>query len=296
MEFKKILVPLDGSTLSEAALEPALALARAMKGEVILLTALTSAQEFADVEYFGRDVTPLPTDTTSMRARLLDYLNSLCASRAGANVPMRTLVLEGDAVECIVETAVSLPADLVIMGAHGRSGVARLLLGSTTEKVARQVPCPILAIRPAGPIKNVLIAVTQLMLAEHALDPGFALAGCFNAQVHLLLIAQGGPDHPGEIPDKTPGSHAWDDMFRYEEAYLEDLVDRYQMDTPIKTAVRLGKPETAVLSYAQAHQIDLIIMGARPYSRWRRFLYGSVAEKVLREGSCSVMIVRPNQI
>jgi nucleotide-binding universal stress UspA family protein len=294
MTFKKILVPLDGSLLSETALEPALALAQAMHGEVVLLTTLAAGLELSEPEFFGLDAAPrmpLAQDATPLRERLLDYLNSICASRAGANVPMRVLVQEGDAAECIVATAVSLPADLIIMGAHGRSGMTRLLLGSVTQKVTRQACCPVLALRQPGSIQNILIVVSQNLLAEHALDSGYALAGCFDAQVHLLLPTTA----EDETLSKATQSGAEEDVFRYEEAYLEDLVDRYAMNKPIITAVRPGKPETAVLSYAQTHQIDLIVLAARPYSRWRRLLYGSVSDKILRESLCSVLIVRPEK-
>jgi nucleotide-binding universal stress UspA family protein len=293
MAFKKILVPLDGSVLSETALEPALAVAQAMHGEIVLLTTLSLGLELSKPEFFGPDAAPpmpLAQDAAPMRERLLDYLNSICASRAGANVPMRVLVQEGEAAECILETAVSLPADLIIMGAHGRSGMDRLLLGSVTQKVTRYARCPVLALRYPGQIQNILIVVNQKLLAEHALDSGFALAGCFNAQVHLLLLTQedGAPEDAGD-------SHAWDDMFRYEEAYLEDLVDRYAMDKPIITAVRPGKPETAVLGYSQTHQIDLVVLATRPYSRWRRLLYGNMSDKILRESLSSILTVRPEK-
>ncbi|MCA9872745.1 MAG: universal stress protein [Anaerolineales bacterium] len=285
MLFKKILVPLDGSTLAEMALEPALALAQAAKGEVILLSVLP-AQESMDVPYYGFEVTPMPADVAMLqdsqldyRNRLVSYLDSVYASRAGSGVAMRTMVTEGNAAGCVLETAVSEHANLIVMGTHGRSGMSRWLLGSVTEKVLHHAGCPVLAVRGPAAINNILVLVDPALLAVQALDPGFALAGALQAQLHLLLV----------------DSHATGDVeevFRQEEGYLEDLCERYAIKQRPETAVRFGKPEEVIAAYSEEQSIDLIVLTDHDRSGFRRWLSGSLFEKVLHKTSGSLLLVR----
>ena len=294
MLFKKIMVPLDGSVLSETALEPALALAQVDRGEILLLSAF-SPQESVDVAFYGLEVAPIPADVAPLHERLNDYLDHLRSSRAGSGVPLRTLALEGEAADCIVETAVSHQTDLIVMSTHGRSGASRLFLGSVTESVLQRAPCPVLAVRGQPIFRRLLITVNQTMLSEQALDPGFAVAGCFGAQVHLLMVSPDGPVNPESAVewDATADQQRGEEAFRHEEAYLEDLRDRYQMTQSVVTAVRGGKRESAIFSYADVHEIDLIVMASRQRTGLRRWLFGNLSEKALRQAPCSVMMIPP---
>lgn len=283
MLFKKILVPLDGSALAEMALEPALALAQGMKGELVLLSVLP-VQETVDVAHYSFEgAPPLPPDPGPMRERLVNYLDSIHASRAGCGVLMRTLVAEGNPAGCILETAVSEHIDLIVMGTHGRSGLSRWLLGSVTEKVLQQAECPVLAVRGQPSVRHILILADETMLAAQALDPGFALAGALHAQVHLLGLPAGTAGDPAEV-------------FRQEESYLEDMCERYAVSEPLQTAVGHGKPEEAIAAYCQEQAIDLIVLAGRDRSGLRRWLAGNLFEKVLRKTNASLLAVRPEQM
>ena len=110
--FKKILVPLDGSQLSEFALSPALVLAKANKAELILMSAVLEKNMVEVDEYYETPASTLPTpDTQPMLVRMKNYLDSIAESRTGMGVSFRTLVLEGDAASCVLETADSEEVD-----------------------------------------------------------------------------------------------------------------------------------------------------------------------------------------
>ena len=64
------------------------------------------------------------------------------------DLPVAPYPLGGDARDVICQTAKEVHADLIVMGTHGRRGVTRALLGSVTENVVRQAPCPVLTVRP----------------------------------------------------------------------------------------------------------------------------------------------------
>ena len=63
---------------------------------------------------------------------------------------VETMVQEGHPVEVVLDCAASVRPDLIAMGTHGRSGLRRLFLGSTTERVLPQAPCPVLTVRRAN--------------------------------------------------------------------------------------------------------------------------------------------------
>lgn len=291
--FKKILVPLDGSQLSGFALNPALALAQANKAELILMSAIMEKEVVEVDEYYETATSPMPPpDTQPMRMRMENYLDNIAKTRAGIGVPIRTLVLEGDAASCVVETAVSEQADLIIMGTHGRSGVSRFLLGSVTQKVWHQAPCPVMAMRDAQSIKNILMPINKELLTQHALDPGFAIGGALTAQVHLLIVSQDSALMHGDDIEIAPGEKPFsqklaEDIYNQEGAYLVDLEERYGTAKPI-TAVRGGKEEDVILDYAAENHVDLIVCR----SGHRRWFQTGISEKVMRDSQSSLLVLK----
>jgi nucleotide-binding universal stress UspA family protein len=80
------------------------------------------------------------------------------ASRAATNVTITTQVLVGQAVPLITRTAAERGVDLVVMGTHGRGGVAHLMLGSVAERVVRTAPCPVLTVRNTSRAADIIAA------------------------------------------------------------------------------------------------------------------------------------------
>ena len=220
------------------------------------------------------------------------YLNSIAETRPGIGIPVRSLVLEGDAASCVVETAVSEQVDLIIMGTHGRSGVSRFLLGSVTQKVWRQAHCPVMAIRDEQAIQNILMPIDQTLLEAHALDPAFAVGGALSAQIHLLIVSQDAAllreDDIEIAPGEKPFSQKLaENIYNQEGAYLEDLEERYGTARPI-TAVRGGKTEDVILAYAAENAIDLIVCR----SDARHWFQTSITEKVMRDSQSSLLVLK----
>jgi len=142
MKVKTILVPLDGSIVAEAALTPAVDLAREAGARLVLLRAAQAhTLPMADLIEAQVDV---------MR-EAQEYLAAAQARVTAAGVrDVEISAWYGPAVEAIVEAARYRHADLIVMSSHGRSGVSRLVLGSVAESVLRATAVPILLIRPDG--------------------------------------------------------------------------------------------------------------------------------------------------
>jgi nucleotide-binding universal stress UspA family protein len=146
VKFKRILVPLDGSELSETALPMALSLAEKYHGQIILLRAVEQTTSLSYVTH---------ANALQLRARLIANLSIEVhlylrdkqqeLGKQGYNVGI--LVADGSPAESIIEAATSRDIDLVVMSTHGRGGVARWTAGSVADKVLRHCPCPVLLVR-----------------------------------------------------------------------------------------------------------------------------------------------------
>lgn len=139
LNIKKILVPTDLSSHAEFGFHLACALARDYKAELVLL--LVKPPTEAVVGEFG--MTP-PESTDEIEA-IKEQFFAIKPDDNSINVDYH--FREGDPVAVIINVAKELGCDLIIMGTHGRTGLKRLLMGSVAEKVVREAPCPVLAIK-----------------------------------------------------------------------------------------------------------------------------------------------------
>lgn len=295
--FTKILVPLDGSELAERALAPATTLATPHSGKVILLSVTYLQHMF--VEEPGGYGFLLPEDSLAKtRRELTAYLENLRRTRARPELNFLPRVLDGDVASCIVDTAASEDVDLIVMSTHGRSGFSRWILGSVTERVLRQAPCPVLVIRETKPFQHVLITLDGSELSEQALEPGLEVARRFGSRVTLFQVETSerrAPQFVAELESVKGGSSdkARDDS--YLETYLQHLSRQFQptMDQEIEFAYATGPVAPAILDFIESHDIDLVAMTTHGRSGLKRWVYGSVTEKVLRVADCGLLIIRP---
>jgi nucleotide-binding universal stress UspA family protein len=301
--FKKILVPLDGSKLSENALEPAIKLAQASGAELILLSVPVMKHVMVMPEYSGY-ATLLPEQSLEdSRHDFLEYLEHVRENRLPPNLPVRIEIVEGDEASVIVDQAFSAQADLVVMATHGRSGLSRWMMGSVTEKVLQQAHCPVLAVRSDKPIERMLITLDGSAPSEAALEPGLTLAQALAAKVTLLQV-QSGQDYvsPREVErldavEKGLGLRLQDSVYYAAEAYLDYLKTRYEsvVEGSLDVAVLDGPPARRIIQYIEENEIDLVVMATHGRTGLSRWLYGSITEKVLRAADCAKFIMRPPQ-
>jgi universal stress protein A len=134
----RILVPVDFSACSLAALDHALAMATRFGSSVDVLHVWSTPGGHETVAAFA----------DSEAAQLLDQ--ALNALAGGDTVEVRSRVQRGEAVAEIVRIADEDGYDLIVMGTHGRSGPSQLPRGSVAEQVIRRAPCPVLTIRAVG--------------------------------------------------------------------------------------------------------------------------------------------------
>ena len=146
MRTARILVPLDGSMLAEAAIDAALDLGRGTPCKLMLLRA-------AEAHVLtGADPTDEKVGVVREAEQYLDGVVARLAKRGIKDVD--TSVWYGPAAASIIEATRLKKADLIVMSTHGRSGLGRLILGSVTESVLRGTTAPICVVRaPGAPIE-----------------------------------------------------------------------------------------------------------------------------------------------
>ena len=142
MKLRRILVPLDGSSLAEGAIETAVDLAAGAPFTLSLLRA-TEAHAFP-----GADLTDMQVQVVGEAEEYLASVRDRLAKREITDVD--TSVWYGAAAAAIIEAARLKKADLIVMSSHGRSGLGRLILGSVAESVLRGTTVPLCIVRAPG--------------------------------------------------------------------------------------------------------------------------------------------------
>jgi nucleotide-binding universal stress UspA family protein len=292
----RILVPTDFSTTSDEALAYAKRLAEQFDASLHLVHAFDDP--FASAAFAAEMYAPLPP---SLRTDLLRGIEQQLANRLPdqdrAKYHATAEAVVGQPAKAIVEYAESLGADLIVMGTHGRGGVAHMVLGSVAERVVRTASCPVLTIREAPPqvIKRILVPTDFSATSDAALDAAYLLAASFNAELQLL--------HVLDDPFLTEGLAA--EAYIAEApalrtAMLRDAQERLSRRAisrrpglvRIDTEVLFGHGARTIVDYAAQRNADVIVMGTHGRTGVAHVLLGSIAERVVRTASCPVLTVR----
>jgi nucleotide-binding universal stress UspA family protein len=179
--------------------------------------------------------------------------------------------------------------DLIVAGTHSRSGLDRLVVGSTAEDLIRNARCPVLTVGPhaaqppAGPLVFQRIIYATDFSAEAAKAAVFALSFAQDAGAHLYYCYVA---RPHETPEEKTSQ---DILFK---AALDRMIPEssYEWCTP-EAVVEHGDAAGAILELAERVQADLIVLGARNASFWLTHVEHGLTPDLLAEATCPVMTV-----
>lgn len=155
--YERILLPLDGSKVGEAAI-PVIAelitkLKPELKVEVTLIQVITSTTYWVIAGEASAPIQYTEKEMEILKRQASEYLGKAGESLKSTGAMIKTVVKVGNAEENIVKTAEEAQADLIAMSTHGRSGIGRLAFGSVTAKMLRMASVPLLVVRsPAGTV------------------------------------------------------------------------------------------------------------------------------------------------
>jgi nucleotide-binding universal stress UspA family protein len=307
--FTKILVPLDGSNLAERALPPALALATRVgagvqaPGQVILLRVPVAERML--VHYPAKHTILMPEQSFEhSRRECVHYLEMIqeAYKRPGvllhqASTEHMTFV-DTDVAAALIDTAALEKVDLIVMSPHGRSGFTRWMLGSVTERVLRHAGCPVWVVRSDKALQRLLVPLDGSELAEAAVAPAIELAQRLDCAALLLrveapLVTDAYTIGRRDSIEADPDDRLQRQFYQDAVSYLDCQAERFcSSGVKVERLVTGGRPANAILEMAEIHHCDLIVMATHGRSGLKRWVYGSVTEKVLRGAFCSLMVVR----
>jgi nucleotide-binding universal stress UspA family protein len=299
--IRRILCPLDFSRFSRHALEQAVALAREFGAEIAALHVFAVAP-VAETVSAGAPTALEPVRlAASQRAALAAELRDFAYEVEADGVAVATTIAEGDPVATIVERAAAWPADLIVMGTHGRAGFERLLLGSVAEKVLRKAPCPVLTVPPGTSTPKSGLTFSRILCAIDfsrgsfaALEYAATLAGKDGPGVtvlHAVELLADGAGMRDELLFGTAEIRA--DLRR---AAAERLAEAIPADVrsrcPIAEKVTTGKAWKEILRVAAEERTDLIVLGVAGRTTAELLLFGSTTQHVVRQATCPVLTIR----
>jgi nucleotide-binding universal stress UspA family protein len=295
--LKTLVVPLDGSKTAESAIDTAVYLARAF-GAKLLLVRVSHLPETM-LEAMGPNYYDLESE---LRQSAEKYL-AATARKIDLGDQLETKILEGHPTERLLEVCESADADLVVMTSHGRSGVERWLLGSVAENFARRSICPVLILRgdskvtlPLG--QKVLVPLDGSELAEGILPAAQELASQANGELILLRSHHKSAlgfdfDSHDLYPPSEDRVRAVDGA-QIAKEYLTQKAQEIGADSGIKVShyVTDSYPAEGILKEAEKTKADLIAMTSHGTTGLAKWIFGSVAEKVIRHADRPVLVLK----
>jgi nucleotide-binding universal stress UspA family protein len=299
--IRNILVPIDFSKMSIGAIKTARQLARRFPASINI----AHVQRVDYVTAFSAPfppIAPFPLMTYEQDAekRVRQELNRL-ACEHGISSASCHVVSGGPAFDEICRLAQKIPADLIVMPTHGRTGLKHVFLGSTAERVVWHSPCPVLVVRERRrqsktgarlTVKRILVPVDFSECSQGGLQYAVGFADQFGARIMLLHATYLGYIYSSE-------GTALYDVRGLQNAARENAerqirkVARTAKFGRVKYEIAFtdGSPALDICAFAKEHNVDVIITSTHGLTGLKHVLIGSVAEQVVRHAPCSVLVV-----
>ena len=300
--FERILIPLDGSPRAELIVTQVGRLLKREDSEILLLRSVDVPTPDAARVHLGR----LRREGREEAQR---YLHDLARRFAASGAKVHGRVVEGPPAETILEAARTEGATMIAMSTHGRSGVARWVMGSVAEKVIRASTLPVLLVRsfrrsahgdlePMSPqelpFRRILVPTDGSAESMAVVGPAKDFGLLFGSQVVLLHVQpplfppaavypgmEGPfiPQPPPPPPEKDPATSRMAERFA-------------QAGLKVTRVTTVGDPAAEIVDHSHASGVDLIAMATHGRSGISRWMLGSVTERVLRSAGVPLLIVR----
>jgi len=295
--FKHILLPLDGSQLAESAVPVAAYLAKALKAQVTLLHVI---EKNAPEKIHGQK-------HLVNEGEACEYLAEVSEKQfpADVNIHHHVHTEEVDRVSAsIVQHSDEFNPDLIVMCAHGQSGLHDFVLGSIAQQVIAAGSIPVLLLRtresggePFSGFANILVALDGNPEHESGFNAAVELAVKLKSAVHLIQVVPTlstlslRHSATGTLLPATTAA-----LLEIEEdtaaEYLEEKMTQLKKKGIKASAeVERGDPAKQVVQSADAHASDLIVLGTHGKTGMNAFWTGSVAPKIVEQSTLPILLV-----
>ena len=284
--IKTILCPVDFFPASDAAVTYAAGLAENYGAGIHLLHVIApipaAAYEYAiDTQVMQ-----------SMKEAAEEELTKLAAAVREAGVEVDFEITFGDVYDEIKRSIEKVKPQLLVVGTHGRRGVERWFMGSTTEKLLRHSPVPLITISATGEkrdvpqFRRILVTTDFSDGTSDALAYAFSVAQENESNIALLHVVH---DVAADVSGKYRES-----LVQGVQKQLNDFVPpEARTWCEVRTMVETGVPYRIILRVLEDEKIDLLVMNIHGKGMLDRALLGSTAERVVRVAPCPVMLIPP---
>lgn len=208
---------------------------------------------------------------------------------------IRLIADTGDAADSIIQAAEESHSDLIIVGQRGMTATPSFLLGGVSQKVATYAPCSVLVVKESVPILERIVLAVDGSDESHRVVEWLARLP-FKGQVQVTLVTVW-PEWRAELLGFNVGASGRVSLKDLIERKGEELLRRLSGELahcPYELATEMlhGDPALAILDCAVRRKAQMILLASRGTKAIKRFLLGSVSQKVLVYAGCSVLIVR----
>jgi nucleotide-binding universal stress UspA family protein len=281
--YKRILVATGGSPWSDAAVTYAIALAALVGAELRLLTVLSVAGTYAMPDVMA--TSELLMESVEQQGQ--ELLGHAARRAAEAGVPHAALLKWGNVAEMILQTTSEEDCDLIVLGSRGLSGFKRLMLGSISNAVAAKAQRPLLVIKQTHqppldtPLwSRLLVATGGSPWSDAAVDHALSLAQAQHLEVRLLCV------EAKRSRLFSPLTAEGKNVLALAEARAAAAGVSYEAQ------LAYGDVASAVLDTATQQQCDLIVLGSRGLTGFKRLMLGSISNAVAVTSPLPVIIVK----
>lgn len=272
--MRKLLVPIDFSTCSKNALSNAVQLAERMHMEVLLFHSVLMPIGLADgvpAGNIGYDFEELEKSARIRIGKLVEGMPEL------SNISFRSIIQYGSLHESINELSKDEEIDLIIMGTHGASGIAKALIGSNAYHVIKHVKIPVIALPEKADIsrmKHIALAGDYRNVPDHdSIHLVSDIVKAFLAQLHIIHIDQGDVLVKEQI-----------DIARSMEKYLKHINHSFHFR-------KFDDVEEGLIEFAKEVNIEMIAMISKHHSLLERLRHGSHTRKMILDIPMPIMIL-----
>jgi nucleotide-binding universal stress UspA family protein len=267
--LEKILLATDRSEYSEGAIREAIKFASKCSSRIYASMTIETNPEY---ETIGSNV------FEKEEGEATAYLDSIKARAVKEGVACETTLHESmDASQAIVDEAAEKKVDMIVIGRHGRKGVAKALMGEVAAKVIAHAPCKVLVVPRVAQIeyRNILVATDGSAHAVAALKEAIAIAKRCGSRIIALSAMR----------DETEREEARNISNKAAETAKKEGVEAEAV-TPT------GRSFNAIVETAGGRGVDLIVMGTYGKTGLKKVLMGSSTEKVIGNAGCAVLVVK----
>jgi nucleotide-binding universal stress UspA family protein len=282
--FSRILVGIDDSDASQAAVTLAVRLAREHGSELILCNSVDWLPVVSELASTGLMIEPTPI-VDELKAEGVALLDRAAEAAQSAGIGAQKRALEGEPARQVLETAVEAKCSLIVIGTHDRHGLDHLFVGSTTAGVLRGSMIPVLTVRsgvkPAAETRrcfeHILVGIDESEPSDAAIQTVLDFPAQDRAQVAFYSVAAASDSDAYEQAQRVVG---------------KAVAAAEGGGVSAKGHVVEGDPNVALIAAAQGEAADLIVLGSHGRRGLQHLFLGSVAEHIVRNAPLPVLIVR----